>query len=310
MDDVLLPGDDADVPAFWRALGLPGLADIHTHFLPPRMLRRVWEYFDASGPLIGVSWPIRYKWSDEERVAHLRSMGVRMFSALAYAHRPEMAADLNAWTLAFGHATPGCLPSATFYPEPGVTQYVGQALDAGVRIFKIHLQVGGFPADDPQLEPVWGLLAEAGVPVVVHAGHAPVGTEHTGPGPFGALLTRHPRLTAVVAHMGAPDYQAFLRLAADYERVALDTTMIFTEFFDKLAPFPAAALPLARELGLAGKILLGSDFPNIPYPYARQIAGLTRLDFGDAWLRAVCWENPVAMFGPPPSGSAPAPGSG
>ncbi len=38
--------------------------------------------------------------------------------------------------------------------------------------------------------------------------------------------------------MGAPDYGAFLRLAADYERVALDTTMVFTGFFDKLAPFP------------------------------------------------------------------------
>ena len=50
---------------------MPGLADVHTHFLPPRMLRRVWEYFDAAGPLVGVRWPIRYKWSDEERVAHL-----------------------------------------------------------------------------------------------------------------------------------------------------------------------------------------------------------------------------------------------
>jgi predicted TIM-barrel fold metal-dependent hydrolase len=298
MDDVLLaPAEDADIPAFCQALGIPGLADIHTHFLPPRMLRRVWEYFDAAGPLVGVSWPIRYKWSDEERVAHLRAIGVRMFSALAYAHRPDMAADLNEWTMAFAQATPGCLPSATFYPEPGVTDYVGQALAAGARIFKIHLQVGGFAPDDPLLEPVWGQLADAGIPVVVHAGHSPVGTEHTGPGPFGALLARHPGLTAIVAHMGAPDYEAFLRLAADYERVALDTTMIFTDFFDKLAPFPASALPLARELGLAGKILLGSDFPNIPYPYARQISGLARLGFGDAWLRAVCWDSPVAMFG-------------
>ena len=63
-------------------------------------------------------------------------------------------------------------------------------------------------------------------------------------------------------------------MAADYERVALDTTMVFTGFFDKLAPFPAGDLPLARELGMAGKILLGSDFPNLPYPYARQLAGL------------------------------------
>jgi uncharacterized protein len=238
-------------------------------------------------------------------VAHLRSMGVRMFSALAYAHRPGMAADLNAWTMAFGQANPGCLPSATFYPEPAAARYVRAALDAGARIFKVHLQVGGFAPDDPLLDEVWGLLAEARVPVVVHAGHAPVGTENTGPGPFGALMGRYPELTAIVAHMGAPDYGAFLRLAGDYERVYLDTTMIFTGFFDKLAPFPAAALPLARDLGLAGKILLGSDFPNIPYPYAQQIGGLARLGLGEAWLRAVCWDNPVALFGPPPeSGEA------
>jgi len=299
VDDALTPADDGDVPGFWRRLGVPGLADVHTHFLPPRMLRRVWEYFDAAGPLIGTSWPIRYKWSDQERVAHLRGMGVRMFSALAYAHRPGMAADLNAWTMAFAAQTPGCLPSATFYPEPGVAGYVRSALEGGARIFKVHLQVGGFSPAEPVLDEVWGLLASAEVPVVVHAGHAPVGTEHTGPGPFGEVLRRHPRLTAIVAHMGAPDYEAFGRLALDYKRVFLDTTMIFTDFFDALAPFPASALPLVRELGLAGKVLLGSDFPNIPYPYARQLAGLSRLGFGEAWLRAVCWENPVAVFGAP-----------
>ncbi len=58
------PTDDDGVPAFWRALGLPGLADIHVHFLPPRMLRRVWAYFDEAGPLVGVTWPIRYRWTD------------------------------------------------------------------------------------------------------------------------------------------------------------------------------------------------------------------------------------------------------
>jgi predicted TIM-barrel fold metal-dependent hydrolase len=207
-----------------------------------------------------------------------------------------MAADLNEWTLEFGRTTPGCLPSATFYPEPGVTRYVRAALEAGARIFKVHLQVGGFAPDDPQLGEVWGLLADARVPVVVHAGHAPVGTGNTGPGPFGALMKRYPDLTAIVAHMGAPDYGPFLRMAADYERLVLDTTMIFTGFF---APFPDEALPLARELGMAGKILLGSDFPNLPYPYARQLAGLAGIGLGDDWLRRVCWDNPVALFGLP-----------
>ena len=147
-----------------------------------------------------------------------------------------------------------------------MTRYVGQALDAGARIFKIHLQVGGFAPDDPLLDPVWGLLAEAGVPVVVHAGHAPAGAEYTGPGPFGSLLARYPALTAIVAHMGAPDYDAFLRLAADHERVALDTTMIFTDFFDKLAPVPgrgAAAGPRPRA-GREGPAR--QRFPEHPLP--------------------------------------------
>src|SRR5256885_12911917 len=168
-----------------------------------RLLRRVWEYFDAAGPLVGTAWPIRYRWPDEQRVAHLRALGVLAYSALAYAHRPGMAADLNAWTMEFARATPGCLPSATFYPEPGVVDYVQAALNAGARVFKVHLQVGGFPADEPRLRPVWGLLAEAGVPVGGAARDAPVATAYTGPAPFAALLAQYPRLTAIVAHLGA-----------------------------------------------------------------------------------------------------------
>lgn len=291
------PARDEDVAAFCRALGIPGLADVHVHFMPPRLLRRVWEYFDSAGPLVGTSWPVRYRLPERERLAHLRTLGVTMFSALSYAHRPGMAAGLNDWSLEFARTTPGCLPSATFYPEPGVRDYVAAALESGARIFKVHFQVGGFPPDDPALEPVWGMLAEAGVPVVVHAGHAPVATPHTGPGRFGILLGRHPGLTAIVAHLGAPDYEPFLHLAETYERVALDTTMAFTSFFDRFAPFPPAALPRLRALGLAGKVLLGSDFPNIPYRYAEQIAGIVRLGLGEPWLRAVCWENAARLFG-------------
>lgn len=291
------PHEDADVPEFCRAAGLPGLADVHTHFLPPRMLRRVWAYFDEGGPLLGRRWPIRYRWPDDtQRVAWLAAMGVRLFTALAYAHRPGMAADLNAWTLGFAKTTSGCVPSATFYPEPGVTEYVADALRDGARIFKIHLQVGGFSPADPLLDPVWGMLADTGTPVVMHAGHTPAGNSHTGPGPFGRLLSAHPALTAIIAHLGAPDYEDFLRIAARHDNVALDTTMTFTDFFDEIAPFPARALPLLRDLGEAGKVLLGSDFPNIPYPYARQIAGLAGLGFGDRWLKTVCWDAPMRLL--------------
>jgi len=79
----------------------------------------------------------------------------------------------------------------------------------------------------------------------------------------------------------------------------LDTTMALTDFFEALAPVPPDLYPRLRDLGLAGKVLLGSDFPNIPYPYVEQLEALAELDFGDDWLRAVCWDNGAALTGEP-----------
>ena len=100
----------------------------------------------------------------------------------------------------------------------------------------------------------------------------------------------------MIAHLGAPEYAEFVALAEAYERVCVDTTMVFTDFFDDLgAAFPPDLVPRLRDL--QPKVLLGSDFPNIPYAYDSQLNGLTRLELGDDWLRAVCWENGERIFG-------------
>ena len=279
-------------------LGLPGLFDVHTHFLPPRVMAKVWEQFDTAGPLIGRPWPIRYRGTDEERVEILRGLGVRRFSALPYAHRPGIAEFLNGWAHDFADRVPEVLRCATFFPEPEAAAYVGERIAAGVELFKVHVQVGAFDLRDPLLDPVWGQLAEAGTPIVVHAGAGPVPNEHTGPGPLRAVLERHPALCVIVAHLGAPEYASFLELVELGERVHLDTTMAFTNFFAQMGgAFPEALLP--RLVEHADRILLGSDFPNIPYPYEHQLAVLDRLDLGDDWLRRVLWGNAVELFGAP-----------
>lgn len=289
--------DAAPVRAFWEALGLPGLMDLHVHFLPPAIQRAVWAVFDEAGPKIGRPWPIRYRQSHEERVALLRAFGVRAFPTHPYAHKPGVASYLNAWSADFAATAPEILRSATFYPEPEAASYVAELVADGVEMFKIHLQVGEFVADDPVLDPVWGVLEDAGTPVTVHAGSGPVGNAFTGPDSVARLLRRFPRLRLVVAHMGAPEYDDFLVLAETHEHVHLDTTMVFTDFFDVEAAYPAALLPRLREL--QPKVLLGSDFPTIPYPYHHQLAGLARLDLGEDWLRDVCWHNAVRLLGAP-----------
>jgi predicted TIM-barrel fold metal-dependent hydrolase len=285
-----------DPLTFAEELGIPGLVDVHTHFLPPRVMAKVRHQFDSAGPLIGRAWPLQYRGDDIELTATLRSFGVRRFPALAYAHKPDMAEFLNDWAFAYADRTPGALRSATFYPEPGAASYVGRRLAAGAEIFKVHVQVGAFDVRDPLLARVWGLLEDAGTPVVIHAGSGPVATPFTGPGPVAELLAAYPRLALVIAHLGAPEYAEFVALAETHERVRLDTTMVFTSFFDDLgAAFPPELLPRLRDL--QHKVLLGSDFPNIPYPYGEQLAALARLDLGDDWLRDVCWHNGARLFG-------------
>lgn len=281
----------AAVRAVWRELGLPGLVDVHTHFMPANVLRKVWAYFDASDGL----WPITYRGEEDERLALLRDFGVRRFTALSYPHRPGMAAWLNAWADGFADRTPDCLRSATFYPEPGAGDYVRAALEAGTRVFKAHLQVGGYDPRDPLLSDVWAALADTGTPVVVHCGSGPEEGPFTGPGPFAEVLREHPALTAVIAHAGAPEYRAFLDLAQRHERVYLDTTMVFTDFTEDWAPFPEKELPRLKDV--ADRVLFGTDFPNIPYPYLEQLRALIRLDLGTDWLSAVLYGNAARLFG-------------
>jgi hypothetical protein len=250
-------------------LGLPGLIDLHVHFMPRNVMDKVWAYFDAVGPLTGRPWPIQYREDEDARLARLRALGVRAFPSLVYPHKPDMARWLNGWA-------------------------AEEALSAGARIFKAHLQVGAYDPCDPLLTPVWAALEAAAVPVVVHCGNGPAPGAFTGPEVFAEVLVRHPRLVVIIAHMGLPDYAAFLRLAASHERVYLDTTMAFTAWAERSAPFPAELS--GSLITLRDRIVLGSDFPNIPYPYVEQLRGLVALDLGDSWLRAVLHDNAADLL--------------
>ena len=216
---------------------------------------------------------------------------------MLYPHKPGMARWLNDWAAGFAARTPDCLHTATFFAEPSALADVTRALGEGARVFKCHLQVGGYDPNDPLLDEVWGLLADGGVPVVMHCGSGPVAGPFTGPGPIAALLARHPRLRLVVAHLGMPEYEDFLALAERHERVLLDTTMAFTPFVETAAPFPRAALPRLADLG--DRVLLGTDFPNIPYRYADALGALERTGLGTEWLRAVCHDNAARLFAQP-----------
>ena len=285
---------DAGIPAYWQSLGLPGLADIHVHFLPEPMLAKVWAYFDAAETSYGMSWPIHYRADEQQRLDTIRTFGLRGIPSLTYPHKPGMARWLNGWCADFAARVPDAVHSATFFPEDDVGSYVSDALDTGARLFKMHVQVGEFSPADPLLDPAWGALSDAAVPIVIHAGSAPKAGRFTGPAPVADVLRRFPLLTLVIAHLGMSEYDEFADLVERYPNVHLDTTMAGTDFTNAFAPLSA---DYVRRLGdLGDRVVLGADFPNIPYPYYEQLVALDRLGLGDDWLRAVLWHNGARLM--------------
>ena len=295
------PLDDADLPRFVAELGLPGLVDVHVHFLPDRVMDKVWAYFDQAETHYGTAWPVHYRttarsaWPRWTSSACARSprWSTRTSPAWAVAHRVGHG-------LRRGHARRR--PDRHAVPRSRRRRYLGAAVEAGARAVKVHVQVGGFDPRDPVLQPAWGLLAEAGVPAIVHCGNGPIPGAHTGLDVFGEVLAAHPRLPVVLAHAGMPDFTGALDLVHRYERVHLDTTMVGTPFSLRMAPLPAD-WP-ARLVDVAERVVLGTDFPNIPYAYAEQvtaIAGWAAADdrLGPSFLRSVLHDAPARLLGEP-----------
>ncbi len=284
---------DDDVPGFTAELGLPGIVDAHVHFLPANVQDAVWRWFDQLEP----AWPVTYRHAEAVRKRILDRLGVRYHTTLAYPHRPGMLRFLNDHTLGLAATDPSVIPTFTIFPEPGVGPETARCLAAGGKCVKVHLQVGGFDTVDPLLEESWGLLEEACTPIILHAGAVADGSgneQWCGPAPVRRLLARFPGLRLVIAHLGAPDSDAFVALAEEHPGVWLDTAMIFTDP-PYLGPSP---LHLVDRVGALGdRIVFGSDFPTIPHAYAAQISGLAALGLGGEWLRNVLWHNGVRLFG-------------
>lgn len=294
------PETDASVPVWLDELGLPGLVDIHTHFLPERMLRKVWAYFDSASANYGMEWPVWYRHSEVTRLRILRDLGVRNFAPLVYPHKAGMADWLNQWSADFAQRTSGAVATATLYPEPGAAESLAAALRAGAQCVKVHVQVGAFDPRDPMLDAAWEVLAEAQVPVVLHCGHSPLRGEYTGLGVFGDVLHRHPRLVAVLAHAGMPEYEAALELAERYPAVYLDTTMVGVAFTERFAPLPRDWPQRLADVG--DRLVLGTDFPNIPYPYAEQLSAIAHWAAADdrlgrRFLHSVLHDTPARLLG-------------
>ncbi|MFL5352340.1 amidohydrolase family protein [Archangium sp.] len=271
--------------------GLPPVVDAHVHLFPDGVFEAVWRWFDQYG------WPIRYKLHTPQVVSFLLSRGVHRVVALHYAHKPGMARFLNSYVAEVARAEPRVLGLATVLPgEEGAAEILAEAFAAGLKGVKLHCHVQCFAPDAPALHEVYAACARAGRPLVMHAGREPASPQYKcdvhalcSAERVERVLKDHPGLELCVPHLGADEFDAYERLLERYDNLWLDTTMAVANYFPM--PLPVRLLHVRPE-----RILYGTDFPNIPYAWDRELKQLLALKLGDEVEAGILGGNALGLF--------------
>ncbi|AOP33584.1 metal-dependent hydrolase [Leptospira tipperaryensis] len=268
---------------------LPFIIDIHTHFFPEYVMKRIWKWFD------GVNWEIAYRESETQRLESLAKNQVRFFTTLNYAHKERMAEGLNRWVFENHSNTRGAILFGTFFPEEGCLEYVKRAVeDYGFRGFKLHCEVGRLDLTRSELSDTFSYLEKKKIPLVIHSGDAPLPGPYTNIRYFRSFIQRYPELKVVVAHMGASEVWEYVELMSIYPELRLDTTMVFVDF---LATGEQTDPYLAILEKFPDRVHFGSDFPSIPYALSHPISNLLNSSLSDEVKRKVFLKNSANLFG-------------
>lgn len=255
---------------------LPPVIDAHVHLFPERVFAALWRWFDSH------AWPVRYKLQTPEVISFLLSRGVERIVALHYAHKPGMARMLNAYMAEVCRNEPRVVGLATVFPgEEGAAEILAEAFASGLAGVKLHCHVQCFAPDDAALEEVYRACVAADRPLVMHAGREP-SSPHYKCDPYEVcsadrverVLRTHPKLRLCVPHLGADEFADYERLLGRYDNLWLDTTMTVAGFFPM---DPPVRLIQARP----ERILYGTDFPNIPYAWDREVKRLVSPAFSE-----------------------------
>jgi predicted TIM-barrel fold metal-dependent hydrolase len=268
--------------------------DAHTHLHPPRLFAAIRRWFDEH-----TDWRLAGPTDPAEVAAALRAASVERFVFFSYAHRPGMARELNRWLRGAADLLPDGIPLGTVHAgddDPGAV--VDEALsDFRFAGLKLHIQVQRFHPDDPRLFPVYERLVAQDRVLVIHVGTGPHSNEFTGVGRLVRVLERFAALRVVICHMGAFETRACLRLLDCFPGLHLDTTMAMTPAstpFTRIDPAMVRDEDLVRH---ARRIVFGSDFPNLPYPYEEEHRGLWARDLPMPVYDQIFHANAARLFG-------------
>ena len=213
--------------------------------------------------------------------------------------------EFNEWGCDVGKRYPRLLPFSCICKELGdadaIAKEVALRASQGVKGIKMHPGMFSFFPDDEVLWPAYEKCQELGLPILSDSGPWPAphvlvrfpspvvdsaegaGVDFAEPKNWSKVLEAFPKLTVILAHLGAAWWDERVELAQKYPNVVFDTSQGFAAP-DQIPYCSHRSLAeedvprIFRKIGI-DRIMFGTDFPALaPQP---QVEQMLRIPFTD-----------------------------
>ena len=270
---------------------LPAVIDAHVHLFPDNLFASIRQWFEKFG------WPIRYRFGSPEAIDFLLSRGVSRIVGLHYAHRPGVAVELNAYMAKLCRRYRQLAGMATVFPgENKASEILAEAFDMGLSGVKLHCHVQCFEMLSPAMHEIYRICQESDKPLIMHVGREPKSPAYScdpyalcSANKLEQVIKSNPDLRVCVPHLGADEFEAYGRLLRNYDNLWLDTTMTLADYL----PFENVTDPAKMR---ADRLIFGSDFPNLPYAWDRELKRIARLNLGRERLSKLLSGNAIEFY--------------
>ena len=271
---------------------LPFVVDSHVHIFPEGIFKAIWDWFDKYG------WPIRYRLTSTDVLNYLLFRGVGHIVALQYAHKSGTARELNSYMAKICQKFPNKVTGmATVFPgEKESESILLEAFEMGLKGVKLHAHVQCFNMNSEDMDTIYDLCLSEEKPIVMHVGREPKSPAYKcdpyllcNAKKLEKVIRNYPKLKICVPHLGVDEFLRYKQLIEKYDNLWLDTSMALADYLPIRNPIKLDDMRLDR-------IMYGSDFPNIPYAWDREIKWFKERNFPHESIELILGKNAFDFF--------------
>jgi predicted TIM-barrel fold metal-dependent hydrolase len=228
--------------------------------------------------------------------------------ALQYAHKPGIARDLNHYVIKKCQQYPDRITGmATVFPgEKNAGMILQEAFDLGLEGLKLHAHVQCFNINSDDTNLIFDICQSNNKPAIIHIGKEPKSVAYRcdpyqicGAHKLERVLNDFPKLKICVPHLGFSETYEYKKLIEKYDTLWLDTTMTLTLWLDTtmtLTDYFHIEERIELKRYRIDRIFYGSDFPNIPYAWDRELKWLRDSSLSDYEMERILNKNATEFF--------------